>query len=284
MNKHEIRGLAEAVARHCSGAADVLVKKGGELAVESDRWFVLAVRSADEGVGRVEQRVGRAAATIAQRTMDARPTWLRRKTTAERISRLIVDEARRARLDPTSDQLQSFATRIGLLVDLVVSGQVGLGDIEFEQAGPEPAHAEEEGLHVAREEVSEHDERKQDEREEALCVEQQAATSGVSAQTDAQDQARQRQPQDPYEREVEEVVAAIRIVPVEHCRRCEREARELVEHTPVLEPSTAGATPSQGHEDHREQGKGECQVAEDDPIPRPSLILGEATVRDGVRA
>jgi hypothetical protein len=101
-----------------------------ELALASDRWFLLALDSTDTGARWLKSaalRLGEKPARLWTRLLPPRRP-------RERLLALLRTEARRARYDVSQPGFQLFSERIASLLDLVFSGAVRIDDIAFEAA------------------------------------------------------------------------------------------------------------------------------------------------------
>jgi len=101
-----------------------------DLALASDRWFLLALDRADSGAHWLKSatlRLGEKPVRLWKRLWPA-------KRPRERLLALLRAEARRAHYDVSQPGFQLFSERIAVLVDLVFTGAVGLDDIAFEAA------------------------------------------------------------------------------------------------------------------------------------------------------
>lgn len=100
------------------------------VAEESDRWFLAALRGMDQGL-----RWSREGATVVSGRMadgwERLRSALPRRSTRQRLHDALLREARRARLDPSSEELQSFVEGMATLLDLVLAGTIDLEDVGF---------------------------------------------------------------------------------------------------------------------------------------------------------
>lgn len=100
---------------------------GSEIARETDRWFLLAIRGVSRGAERARVRL-RALARVALGRFSRRSTTMPR----ERIRELLRTEAVRLHFDVSHPEFEVFAERMSALLELVFSGAIALEDVAFE--------------------------------------------------------------------------------------------------------------------------------------------------------
>jgi hypothetical protein len=110
------------------------------IASEGDRW-TLGLLLGARGIGR------RLASGLGglRRRVDAtlgRGPQARRAKAHRRLRRLLRQEASRTRLDIPPAQLEVFAAKLSLLLDLVLDGEIEIDAIGFERVEPSPGPAE----------------------------------------------------------------------------------------------------------------------------------------------
>jgi hypothetical protein len=135
-----------------------------ELALASDRWFLLALAGADSGARWLKcqaLRLGEQPARLWARLLPGR-------SARQRLLALLRAEARRARYDVSQPAFQLFSERIAALLELVFSGAVAIDDIAFEAA---------ESAEVG-EEVTDDPHGDQGHEEQALRVQEQGRFAG----------------------------------------------------------------------------------------------------------
>lgn len=109
-----------------------LAEHGYDIAVEGDRWFVAALHGLDRGMNRAGSGVAEAGQQVVARSRRWLPRFGRDIPPRERIRRAIAREAKRRGIE--GEQLECFSQNIGLVVELVLSGEVSVEDIAFEHA------------------------------------------------------------------------------------------------------------------------------------------------------
>jgi hypothetical protein len=97
-----------------------------QIASESDRWFVSIVGGIDRGAQRAQSGVGKLLLSLPGLSASESPR--------QRIQRLIRAEAKKRGLEADERALELFSERIGIMVELVLSGALKIEDIAFEQA------------------------------------------------------------------------------------------------------------------------------------------------------
>jgi hypothetical protein len=121
--------------RWLSLASRDAVAGGHAVALESDRWFLGAIRTLESGVSQARQGMGAVSKELGVEWMQRRPKWLRQRTPRERIERLLGAEAKRHGFDIRREEFRSFSTKIAILLELVYTRTVPLEAIAFEPGG-----------------------------------------------------------------------------------------------------------------------------------------------------
>jgi hypothetical protein len=96
-----------------------------QIASDSDRWFVSIVGGIDRGAQRAQSGFGKLLLSL--------PGMSTGESARQRIQRLIFAEAKKRGLEADDRALELFSERIGLMVELVLTGALKIEDIAFEQ-------------------------------------------------------------------------------------------------------------------------------------------------------
>ncbi len=132
--------LEPKVLEHWRRITGELHGSGRAAAEESERWFLAAVRRAENYAHWLEAGVDAAAYRLYLR---ARKHGWRRLSARERIERALRAEVRRTRASVDPEEFSEFSARMAALVDLVLRGALPLSSIAFEEddGAPEPEYA-----------------------------------------------------------------------------------------------------------------------------------------------
>jgi hypothetical protein len=127
------------VSRFFQGSRLWLSRASHEVAVgsevvasESDRWFLGALRGLEEGAVHAQRGVDALVNAAVGQWIRRRPSWMRPRTSRERIQRTLQAEAKRHGFDVEQDAFRSFSGKIAILLELVYTGAVPLDAIAFE--------------------------------------------------------------------------------------------------------------------------------------------------------
>lgn len=129
-----IGGFLDRRLRWLSLAASGALSSSNEIALESDRWFLEALRSVEKGATRAQHGIDSVTAKVIEQLSRRRPRWLRRRSSRERIERSLRAEAKRHGVDVTQEEFRAFSEKIAVLLELVYTGTVPLDAIAFEAA------------------------------------------------------------------------------------------------------------------------------------------------------
>jgi hypothetical protein len=115
------------------GVSSGLADRSADLAVESDRWFLSAVRFIGHGAERAHGGVESLAHAALARTSRWWPRFARR-TPRERLSAMIRKEAQRLDVDTSRQDIAEFSDKMAALLELVLSGVLSVNDVAFDAA------------------------------------------------------------------------------------------------------------------------------------------------------
>jgi hypothetical protein len=122
-----LRARSERLLRGLSG---VLVSGARQVATESDRWFLVGLRTLHQGVQSAQSATCDAGRHLVEKSSRLRPAFVRPKSARERVRAMLLNEARRARL--STAEFEAFSEQIAIIIELVLQGAVKVSDIAFE--------------------------------------------------------------------------------------------------------------------------------------------------------
>jgi hypothetical protein len=114
---------------------------GLDLAAESDRWFLTAIRGVGHGARKARAGFGAVARATLEASERLRPAWARARLPHQRIRDLLEREAKRLQIDVSTEEFCEFAERMSTFLELVFTGAIQLDDVCFE-AAPESESGE----------------------------------------------------------------------------------------------------------------------------------------------
>jgi hypothetical protein len=143
---------------------------GADIATESDRWFLLAVRGVGEGARRVGNSLDAVARAVSAQSARWRPHWARSRTGRERLRDILARVEKRLDVDVSREEFEAFSEKMSQLLELVFTGAISLSDVAFEAAEPDtpPVSGEPEAVAVPSTELAEEvpDQQQRDQTEE----------------------------------------------------------------------------------------------------------------------
>jgi len=107
---------------------------GLDLATESDRWFLTAIRGVSHGARQARHGFGALARATLEASARLRPAWARARLPHQRIRDLLEREAKRLQIDVSTEDFSEFADRMSTFLELVFTGAIQLDDVCFEAA------------------------------------------------------------------------------------------------------------------------------------------------------
>jgi hypothetical protein len=113
-------------------SARELARHAGEIADESERWFLTGARAALRGATRAKDGARRGRQKLYRLLFQRK-----RPGAAERLRQVIQQEAARAEFSGSEAELARFAEQIAQVVELVLSGAIPPTDVAFEPSEPE---------------------------------------------------------------------------------------------------------------------------------------------------
>ncbi len=145
--------------------SDELADRSADIATESDRWFLLALKGVERGAQQTHDGLGalvKAAISGGSRLVPR----LSKRPPRERIQEMLKSEARRLEFDVSREDFVEFSEKMATLLELVFSGAVDLSDVAFDPAEAEsPAQ---ESLGEVGQKVPDQDEHDQENQADPL--------------------------------------------------------------------------------------------------------------------
>lgn len=106
------------------------------VATQGDEWFLAAVLGLDRCGPWVWGKLGGLGRRVVSRVPPIRGVsfpFIGRRSVGERIRKLLEDEAKRRKLDVPEEDFALFSARMATILELVLSGDIHVDDIAFEQ-------------------------------------------------------------------------------------------------------------------------------------------------------